>query len=75
MNIEELQYLHRKKQLQVKLSQLLWQDGYIKYASLDEIAAYGRQYAEFRNEEIALLQEIMNHVQQNIKSHTKQMDK
>ena len=71
MNIKELQNLHRKKQLQAELARLLWQDGYVNYSSLKEIAAYGKQYAEFRNEEIALLREIMNYVQQNIKSCTK----
>ena len=71
MNIKELQNLHRKKQLQAELARLLWQDGYTNYLSLKEIAAYGKQYAEFCNEEIALLQEIMNYVQQNLKSCTK----
>ena len=71
MSIKELQNLHRKKQLQAELARLLWQDGYANYSSLKEIAVYGKQYAEFRNEEIALLQEIMNYVQQNLKSCTK----
>ena len=75
MNLKELQICLWKKRLQVNLAQKLWQDGYANYASLKEIAAYGKQYAEFRQEEIALLQEIMNHVQQNSKSYTKQVVK